>query len=362
MKPKYQQLADEIRSKILSKEYPLDSAIPPEMELQEKYQVSRHTVRQAIAMLVSEGFLRRRRGSGTFVDAQYISDAVSHPREKVIGVITTYLSDYIFPSIIRGIEGELKQRGYSLLLASTNNDLAQEKKCLENMQLQHVDGLIVEPTKSNQLNPNIPNYLALKKAGVPMVMINAYYEMLDIPYICIDDVKAGFLATSFMIGQGHHNLALIVKSDDLQGKLRMKGFVEACEQAGISFESENVYTFATGDEEKVVADTCKNLLKQENNITGIVCYNDQIANLLSHCLVEAGKKIPEDYSIIGQDDSYLSTAGEVKLTTVTHPKEVLGTDAAKWIIEAVEKKTQGKSIIYTPEIVARNSVLNILQR
>ena len=68
--------------------------------------------------------------------------------KKTIGVITTYISDYIFPSIIRGIERRLNEDNYSLLLASTNNDVAQEKKALEMMLSYGVDGLIVEPTKA----------------------------------------------------------------------------------------------------------------------------------------------------------------------------------------------------------------------
>ena len=52
-------------------------------------------------------------------------------QNKTIGVITTYLSDYIFPSIIRGIENELRKSGYSLLLASTNNRHELEKRVFE---------------------------------------------------------------------------------------------------------------------------------------------------------------------------------------------------------------------------------------
>lgn len=70
---------------------------------------------------------------------------------KTIGVITTYISDYIFPSIIRGIESRLNEENYSLLLASTNNDVEQEKKALEMMLSFGVDGLIVEPTKATYI-------------------------------------------------------------------------------------------------------------------------------------------------------------------------------------------------------------------
>ena len=120
MKTKYQVIADEIRSKILSNEFVVGKVIPPELQLQKDYGVSRHTVREAIALLVNEGFLRKEKGSGTYVDDTYQRRGDGVSSSKTIGVITTYLSDYIFPSIIRGIEQKLRENGYSLLLASTD--------------------------------------------------------------------------------------------------------------------------------------------------------------------------------------------------------------------------------------------------
>src|SRR5690625_3094616 len=98
MKPKYQYqvIIDDIKSKILSGEYNVLEKIPTEFALQEMYNVSRHTVRKAILELANEGFLRSEKGSGTYVSNDYQSRA-GNPGNKTIGVITTYISDYIFP-------------------------------------------------------------------------------------------------------------------------------------------------------------------------------------------------------------------------------------------------------------------------
>lgn len=355
MAAKYQQIADEIRTKILNDEYQIGTVIPPELKLQESYQVSRHTIRQAIALLVNEGFLRKEKGSGTYVDDRFKTKEASEKRTKTIGVITTYLSDYIFPSIIRGIEETLRENGYSLLLASTGNDPQQERKCLESMISQQVDGLIVEPTRSNQYNPNLSYYLSLKESGTPIVMINSRYEELDIPYISLDDVKAGFVATSFMLDQGLKQLALIVKIDDLQGKLRMKGFIEAFEKRKLMFDSANIFTYTTEEKEQVITRVVQQLLADKSNVDGIVCYNDEMANSLTQRLTASDKRVPEDLAIIGQDDSYLSTAGEIPLTTISHPKEQLGRDAAEWMIRAIDKKIISDNILYEPQVIERQS-------
>ncbi len=68
---KYQDIAEEIKQKILREEYEVNTTIPSEFKLQEIYDVSRHTIRQAIAVLVNEGYLRKEKGSGTYVDDSY---------------------------------------------------------------------------------------------------------------------------------------------------------------------------------------------------------------------------------------------------------------------------------------------------
>lgn len=355
MVSKYQLIANELRNKILLKTYKLNQAIPSELQLQKEYDVSRHTIRQAISVLANEGYLRKEKGSGTYVDNKYQQTVSTQTENKTIGVITTYLSDYIFPSIIRGIEKTLSENGYSLLLASTNNDYLQEKNCLEKMLRQNVKGLIVEPTKSNQYNPNLSFYAQLKEKDIPLVMINAKYEELDVPAICVNDVKGGFLATEHLINNGHQEILLLTKLDDLQGKYRLKGFIQACEKYNVTFSNEDIFSYTTETKEE----NLRNLvayIQSNPNKTGIVCYNDQVAHELCSELISRGVNIPDHLSIVGNDNSFLKMVGQTVLSTLEHPKEEMGIAAANWIIQAVEKRKEQDGIVYTPVIVEGNSV------
>lgn len=357
MKPKYQAIIDDIKSKILSGEYSVGEQIPTEFAMQEMYNVSRHTVRKAILELANEGFLRSSKGSGTYVSNQYQLRAGGNSNKKTIGVITTYISDYIFPSIIRGIEGRLNEDNYSLLLASTNNEIEQEKKALEMMLSSGIDGLIVEPTKSNLYNPNIAYYLSLKEQDVPFIMINAYYKELDVPFLCLDDVQSSYLATNELISKGHTQIGLIAKMDDLQGKYRMKGYIKALEAAKLPFQPELVLSFNT----ETKPDLCTNLKdflhKHKDELTAIVCYNDEVGFELVNVCRQLDIPIPDKLSVIGQDNSYIAKNAYIKLTTLTHPQEQMGRDAADWVI----KKLQGKKDLpdqtyYQPELIEGETV------
>lgn len=296
----------------------------------------RRCARRSLSCLMK--VFAQRKGSGTYVSSQFRSKAAGGSSKRTIGVITTYLSDYIFPSIIRGIEGRLNEDNYSLLLASTNNDVAQEKKALEMMLSFGVDGLIVEPTKSNLYNPNIAYYLSFKEQDVPFIMINAYYEELEVPFFCLDDVQSSYLATKELISKGHTQIGIIAKMDDLQGKYRMKGYIKALGEAKLRFHPEQVLSFDT-ETKQVLSDSLKTFLSENREmLTAIVCYNDEVGLEAVNVCRQLDISVPEDLSIIGQDNSYIAKNANIRLTTLTHPQEQMGRDAAEWVI----KKLQGK--------------------
>ncbi|MFP3845693.1 GntR family transcriptional regulator [Priestia filamentosa] len=357
MKPKYQVIIDDIKSKILSGDYNVGEKIPTESSIQEKYKVSRHTVRKAISELSTEGFLRSEKGSGTYVSNQYQSKSGGNSNSKIIGVITTYISDYIFPSIIRGIEGRLNEDDYSLLLASTNNDVEQEKKALEMMLSFGVDGLIVEPTKSNLYNPNISYYLSFKEQDVPFIMINAHYEELDVPFFCLDDVQSSYLATKELIAKGHTQIGLISKMDDLQGKYRMKGYIKALGEAKLRFQPEQVLSFNTETKLDLYTNLKEFLNENRDVLTAIVCYNDEVGLEVANVCRQLDISVPEKLSIIGQDNSYISKNANINLTTLTHPQEQMGRDAADWVIKKLQgRKNLPKETYYQPVLIEGETV------
>ncbi|WP_400246612.1 GntR family transcriptional regulator [Niallia sp. JL1B1071] len=359
---KYNMVKEKITEWIISEKVHPGEKIHSENELGRMFGVSRHTIRQAIGDLVHEGWLYREQGAGTFVSHQQVHSSqtlLSHPplkKTKNIGVITTYISDYIFPSIIKGIESYLTNHGYSLTFACTDNDIKKEKLCLQTMLNSNIDGLIVEPTKTNTFNPNIQLYLELEQNNIPYLMINQFYSQLSPPHLVMDDELGGFISTEHLIKLGHKKIIGLFKSDDLQGINRMKGFIQAYKAYSIPFFPEMMINYSTENQEIYPIERLTEVFETANRPTAIVCYNDQLAIQVINYLRSLNLTIPNDISIIGYDDSFLTEASEVKLTSVSHPKIEMGTEAAKWIVDAVEKKgTLPPSSVYKPKLILRNS-------
>lgn len=359
-KPKYVIVKNKLKESILTNKYGVKEKIPSESELATMFSVSVHTVRRAVNQLVNEGYLRKIQGSGTYVSDDYLNLTKSPNGNKTIGLVTTYLSEYIFPSIIRGIEKVLSEHNYSLLLSSTHNNVKNERDSLEKMLSQDIDGLIIEPTKSSLVNPNLDYYLEIMQSKKPLLMLHAGYDELSMPVIKMDDEEAGKILTEHLIELGHDRIAMISKTDDKQGKERLKGYLTAMNMHNLSFDKDYIITFETETENQVY-DKIEEIFQYENEPTAFICYNDQIAIKLIHIIQNNGKKVPLDYSVVSHDDSYLSsTIPSIHLTSVIHPKEEMGEAAAKWIIDAVEKKfSPSDSIVFHPKLKIGNSTRNI---
>ncbi|WP_026702437.1 GntR family transcriptional regulator [Salibacterium aidingense] len=356
MTPKYKNVKQYIKSKILDGSYQAHQKINSEYELVQQFDVSRHTIRQAIGELVSEGWLYREHGVGTFCADR--SKILQQPSRKSIAIITTYISDYIFPYIIRGAESYLSEKGYNVILFSTNNDLEKERIALENILSQHVEGVIAEPTRSAFTNPNINYYLNLENQGIPYVMINAFYEELEPLHLIMNDEKGGYMETEHLLELGHQDIIGIFKNDDIQGSRRMKGFLKAHRAFQTPVDPNRIITYSTKEKfEKPVEEVRQLLLANDKRPTAIVCYNDELVIQILNILREQKLSVPDDISIVGFDDSPLTETTEIKFTSIKHPKMKMGEDAAALIVDLLENKAETKpsSVLYEPELVLRAS-------
>lgn len=366
---KYSMVKNWIKSRVLDGTFEPHQKISSESELMKQFNVSRHTVRLALGDLVNEGLLYKEQGSGTFV-----SDRLSKPQpitqfnKKNIAIVVTYISDYIFPSIIRGAESALSQEGYQVSLFSTNNDHDNEKRILETIIEQQFDGAIIEPTKSAIANPNINYYLNLEALNIPYVMINAYYDELEPISVTVNDEKGGFLQTEHLIKSGHKNILGFFKIDDMQGMKRMKGFIKAHREYNLPINPKNIITYTTSEKNTKPAEYLNDILTSSSDRpTGIICYNDELAMKLLDVIRQNNLQVPSDISIVGFDNSFLSEVSEVKLTSIEHPKTDLGIMAAKMILNLVQngrnlkqKDENSESYVFEPELIVRYSTKKIV--
>ena len=283
---KYMKLYNYIVEGISSGKFLPGDKLPTEMALSEEFSLSRQTVRRALTELEDNNLIHKIQGSGA-----YVSETAKDLRKSMrIAVITTYISEYLFPPLLREIEKVTAENGYSMLLSATNNSLLKERDILTGLLSSPVDGIIIEGTKTTLPNPNISIFRELASRNIPLVFLNACYpELMDGSIdnlIClkVDDHKGGFLMTKGLIRAGHRNIGAVFKSDDIQGIHRFSGYLEAMSINDMIIDDKYMLWYATENKFEI-----RDLVKKTDMLhkcSAIICYNDEIAEQIIELVME----------------------------------------------------------------------------
>ena len=343
---KYSVIADKLREEIKAGVYAKSGKLPTEYELVSRFNVSRQTVRQAISSLKSEGAVYQIQGSGTFVAKDIPEKKGTESAFKNIFVICTYISEYIFPSIVRGIESTLNGTGFRIHIAATGNKVELERKILNDViDLKECDGIIVEGSKTGFPNPNINLYRKIADMGVPLVFLHcSYQELPDSVVVGMDDREGGRIAATKLIESGCRRMLGIFKSDDQQGLLRYAGFSEGLLQSGLALDNMEVRWYTTEDiiDHGMAIDRAMIDVLVKKGFDGVVCYNDQVAAALVRDLTRNGIPVPR---IISFDDSYIARTSAIHFDSLGHRKEELGVLAATKIRNMVNGVKETSSFL-----------------
>ena len=328
MNPKYQIVAEALRAEIRDGTY--QKTLPTEQLLCARFQVSRQTVRQALSLLESERLIDRRQGSGSHIRER--REPVFR-RRRSIAVVTTYISDYIFPSILREIESVCSENDSTPLLFATQNQFSNERKVLQTLlEMEKLDGVLVEGTKTGLPNPNIGLYRELMEKGIPMVFMHGNYEALPETLSVLDDNAAGGrMLVEYLYKKGHRRIGGIFKYDDIQGRLRFSGYLDAMQELGLPLEDNNILWYSTDQKDRFLKDGFAEARVNEivSASTAVICYNDEIAARLSTHLGRNGLSVPGDVAIVSFDNSQYSEMSTPRITSLSHEQYNVGRLAAE---------------------------------
>lgn len=356
MQPKYQIIASELKTQIHIGSYKNVNMLPTEYELMDTYKVSRQTVRQALAVLEREGLIEKRRGSGSHIRRSPAPDTPG--QRRTIAVVTTYISNYIFPSILREMEGVFSQNNCVPLLFATQNQVSVERTVLLRLLDTPIDGILVEGTKTALPNPNLDLYRRLIDRKIPIVFINGFYPQLSDAVSVLDDNEGGGqMLVQYLASKGHRKIAGIFKSDDMQGHGRYAGYAAGLQQAGLTLDDSMVLWYNTDVRGILLSEEVfAPLLRQwrANGCTAVVCYNDDIACLLLALLVKNGISVPGEMSVVSFDNSYLTEIGPIPLTSLHHASSNVGKTAAQKLLSLMNGEYAVSELVPW-EIVPRTS-------
>lgn len=346
---KYRILTELLRTDFLQDGKP-GKKLPTETELMQRYHMSRQTVRRALQQLSDEGLIQRCQGSGSYI-AEPERDI-----PKNIAILVSYQDDYIFPTILRDAQSVFASHGISAAVYVTGNNVAIEREILTDLIREGISGILVEGSKTALPTPNADLYHKLRLSGIALLFLNGIYSNLTgIPCISDANYAGGYQLARYLIGKGHGSIGGIFKSDDIQGPERYFGTVSALRDAGLPIRDRAFCWYDTHDRSSMVDEKDARLLdrfltERLTEVTALVCYNDEIANLVIRRLLAMGKRVPEDMALVSFDNSYYCQVCPVGITSLAHKAERMGRIAAQLLInilrgEAVQSASLGWTLV-----------------
>jgi len=274
---------------------------------------------------------------------------------RMVGVVIPFtetqnqllLDNPFYAEMISGIESALRQNGYYMMLSGVGESNAQ----LDTLSHWNMDGLIVLGVYREGL------YQHLRELDLPTLLIDSYIDDAHFHHLRLDDEAAAHAATSHLIARGHTGIALVTGVIRSSGVIerRLAGYKRALSEAGIAFDPARVLsgsvTFDWGAE---AADR----LTQLSGVTAAFCTADLIAAGLLAGLHRLGKRIPEDYSVMGFDNLPVSRMVYPALTTVDQSILEKGKLAGDLIARVLRKEAAPRESTTDVRIVERDSLLD----
>lgn len=272
-------------------------------------------------------------------------------RTFTVGMLVPDLTNPLFPPIVRGIEDRLRESGFTLVIANTDNDDVNERSLLEAMVGRRVDGLILATARRDY-----PLIDEIREAGIAAVLVNRTTDQTVVPAVLGDDHSGISQAVRHLVRLGHTRIAHVGGTQAVStGVARYHSFVSAMMMEGLEPDPKLI-VFAEWFREDRGADAFRTLVDSGADFTAVVCGNDLIALGCYDVMRERGLRCPEDVSVVGYNDTPFNDKFTPPLTSVRLPHYNLGYRAAGLLVELMQDgDTPPAEVRLRPELVVRGS-------
>ncbi len=259
----------------------------------------------------------------------YFARRMIMKKSKTIGVLVPDISNPFFSTLVRGIEDVLYKDNFITMLCNANGDNKKENLVLEELSRRGVDGFIIASSAIS--DEEIQRLLINKKH--PFIILDQKVSEKSSDTIQTDDFLGGQLAATHLKELNHKNVAVILPEGATDNVThRLEGF--------LSIYPEDVTIIFSPLSKEGGEEAASKVAKSK--ATGIFAINDEIAFGLYVGLKALGKKIPDDYSVIGYDNVDMCEYVTPPLTTIAQPIYELGQQTAEILLERISNPEQDK--------------------
>ena len=337
-RPLYTQLSERLKSEL--RDFPIGDKFYADRELVRKYSVSPHVVRQALSLLVEDGYIERLVSKGTYVRKHEREPLPTDTRRIAIFFP---IAAKAFPHIgaVMGITEVLEDEGYTAEI----HDNFKSNKSMEALivdRLRQVDGIIWISPISDEIF-EMPESLRISVGR--LVFLNIYIHEPGFTCVNRDDASATFGMTSHLIQQGRKKIAFIGGPQDRRiSRDRYEGYKRALTARGMDIPP-SLTARHEGSPDDIIGGyhTMETILERGETPDAVVCLTDHLAIGAVNCLTARGLSVPGDVAVTGFDNNeFIRAHMRPELTSAELPFYEEGRQAVRLLLsQLLEKQPPG---------------------
>lgn len=276
-------------------------------------------------------------------------------RTHAIGLVVTNILSFHWTNFIRAIEAAAAERGYQVLLGTTDNDPGAERTYLHALHDRFVDGVILCPSRDN--DEVIQTMLA---GGLPMVMVETDNDALAAPRVNLGNRDGGRQAVEYLLSLGHRRIGIVTGSPNMSSaRFRLEGYREAHAAAGLEVDEALI---SNGNYEAEAAyNATGRLLSLAERPTAVVVCNEVMAGGALRYLKEQDVSLPDELSLVTFDDPAWMSFYRPAMTTVRAPLGSLAIHALETLLARIDRPGENGAApseqILPMELVVRESAV-----
>ena len=239
-----------------------------------------------------------------------LARSLTNRSSKIIGVIVPHIGPSFYGELLEGIESQAAAYGYKIMFCHTQDDPDRELEYLKFFEQYNIEGLIIASNFSNRDK--------LVELNIPVITVDHILDE-NIPSITSDNVKGGALAAKKLIETGAKNLLVFRGPSFLLTTMeRTIGFLNELKQHDLYAD---IFDFdLINPDFKLIEE----ILKNNPNVDGIFTFSDTLAFATLNILQKLGRKVPQDVSLVGYDNTPYSKWVTPSITTIHQSVNFMG--------------------------------------
>jgi|TARA_B110000116_G_scaffold263693_1_gene270527 LacI family transcriptional regulator len=273
---------------------------------------------------------------------------------KIIGVVIPHISHPFFVNVVKGILDSAEKKGYLIIVLKSNESYDLEKKLIEKLLKQNVDGVFISLAQDTY---DLKHLEAVKKAGVVLIQYDKISKILESSKVVVDDRNSGYLATEHLIKNGCRNIV------HFRGPLlpqvsidRFLGYKNALEDYNLIFDPKKVIT-SNKMTDKEGFRLMNDFISKKIDFDGIFSMSDYTAIGALESLKKHNLLVPDDIKVVGFSNWLLTDKLTPSLSTVNQPGVLMGNKCFELFLKEVNSKKKKIKFKYEKKIFKTNLII-----